>query len=320
MTSAAVACSVLAALLLGLDDPWWAALTAWVVSNEHRQALWSKGVQRLLGTVIGLALGLAVAPMVAGLPVLQLVLLFAIGTVATRQRFASVHGYGWLYCGITMMMVVMQSAATPYGLLAFAQWRALEILTGVVVATLVSAVLGGPIAADIAAARGAAPATVERPAALRQVALIGGLLPVLVMVTWQAFDVPQVVQMAVTAIVVLDKDVTQQGLRGRQRLLGCALGAACGIAVVLVGTDSLMLWLGALTIGVFLFSTIHHGGGPSAYVGTQAGVAFIIAIVSGSGPPDMLLPALDRLAGVVLGVCLILLAGALTTPARASRT
>ena len=70
------------------------------------------------------------------------------------------------------------------------------------------------------------------------------------------------------------------------------------------GALRMALWVVALGSGLFLFSRIHLGGGPDAYFGTQAGVAFILALVTDAGPPTNVIPAFDRLVGITFGVAI----------------
>lgn len=142
---------------------------------------------------------------------------------------------------------------------------------------------------------------------LSAVTLIGGLALVAVLLLWQRFDLPQPVQMAISALVVLDRGLGALRHRGRQRVAGCLLGGAFGLGAMTLGGASLALWLGVLGLGLFLFSVLHHGGGPSAYVGTQGGLAVIITLVAGRGPPASILPVVDRLAGATLGVLVLIL-------------
>ena len=296
-----VALSVLVAIRLGLEDPWWAAISAWVVSSpDHRQVL-AKGVQRVAGTILGAAVGYVAAGLAAGLPAMQAILLFATGTFGTRERFGAPHfAYAWFYGAITAMLVLVQSLGQPGDLDAFARARCLEILCGVVVATLCEVVLGTPPVEAAAAGAASAP-----PANLARLSLIGGLVLVLVPLLWALLDLPSVVQMAVSALVVLDRDVGSAEMRGGQRLAGCAAGGVLGAGLLALGLDALPLWLAAFGGGLLVFGRLHHGGGPRAYIGTQGGVALIMVMVSGRGSPDTLLPALERLTGVMLGTGLI---------------
>nr|WP_304621877.1 FUSC family protein [Neoroseomonas alba] len=303
MTAAVgVVAAVLVALLLGLEDPWWSAISAWVVAGPDRHAILTKAAQRVCGTALGLVVGLVLAALSTDQPALLLLGLFCVGAVGSRARYVAGYPYAWLLGAVTATMVLVQSAATPAGLFDFAANRTAEIITGVIVAALVALFImpkgQGPAAA--------APAVLTR-AELRAVTLIGGLVLVVVMLGWAAFDLPQPMQMAISAMVVLDRDPSMLEHRGRQRILGCALGGAFGLAAMWVTGGNIVLWLGALGIGLFLFSTLHLGGGPSAYVGTQGGLAVIITLVSGPAPPAALGPVAGRLAGATLGVLALML-------------
>jgi uncharacterized membrane protein YccC len=300
-----VVLAVLAAIRLGLEDPWWAAISAWMVSNPDRRALLDKALQRSAGTFAGVGAGYVAAGAVAGLPVMQAILLFAVGALGTWKRFAAPRwNYAWFYAGVTATLVLVQSLDASGDLYAFAHWRAYEILCGVAAATLVDAMLGGGLQGAIPPS---APPAAAAGSEIVRLALVGGSLLVLVPLLWSLFDFPAVTQIAVSALVVLDRDASGMGLRGGQRLLGCLAGGAYGLAVLALGLDTFPVWLVALGGGVLLFSILHHGGGPNTYVGTQGGVAVIMALVTGSGPPDGLLPVLDRLAGITLGVGLVVL-------------
>lgn len=296
-----VVLAVLVALRLGLADPWWAAISAWIVSNPDRRQLLSKAAQRTGGTLLGALGGLAASAASAGQPGLQAVLLFGIGAFGTRARFGpSRFAYGWFYAAITATLVLVQSLGSAGDLDAYARARCLEIVCGVVVATFCDAVLGRPPDAAAAAAGGLPAAELDR------LALVGGLVLALVPLLWAQLELPSVVQGAVTALVVLDRDIGAARVRGTQRMLGCALGGALGALLLALGPDALSLWLAAFGGGLLVLARLHHGGGPGAYVGTQGGVALIMAMASGNGPPETLQPALDRLAGVLLGTALVI--------------
>lgn len=296
-----VVLAVLLAVRLGLDNPWWAAISAWMISGPDQRAVLAKGVQRVAGTLLGAGGGYFAAGLAAGQPWLQAILLFTLGAFGTRQRFGARHfTFGWLYAGITALLVVVQSLGTPGDLDTFARARCLEILCGVFVSTLCELAFITP------AGSAAAPATAPPPPPnLARLSLIGGLALVLVPLAWSLLDLPSVVQMAVSAYVVLDRDLSSERVRGRQRLLGCGLGGLYGILLLALGLDSLPLWAAAFGGGLVLFGRLHHGSGPQAYVGTQAGVALIMAMVTGTGPPDTLVPALERMAGAMLGTALV---------------
>jgi uncharacterized membrane protein YccC len=147
--------------------------------------------------------------------------------------------------------------------------------------------------------------TMGRPAALR-LALIGGVAVMLIPILWSWLSLPSLAQIVITCLVVLDRDGASTHFRGLQRVLGCLAGGALGLLTIRLGPDSFLIWSVMLVTGVFLFSLIHHGGTRWAYFGTQGGVAFILALVTGLGPPDSIMPAVNRIAGMLCGVGVLL--------------
>ncbi|MFG1346781.1 hypothetical protein V5F59_17975 [Xanthobacter autotrophicus DSM 431] len=95
---------------------------------------------------------------------------------------------------------------------------------------------------------------------------------------WSWFLIPSMPQAVGSTLAVLDRDFASVKVRARQRFLGCALGAGLGL-------DALPVYATVLFAGIF-FSRLHNGGGPQSYIGTQGGIAFITAMVTGAGPPS----------------------------------
>ena len=83
------------------------------------------------------------------------------------------------------------------------------------------------------------------------------------------------------------------------------LGGSIGLLVVNFPVTSLFVWSTILLGGIFIFSRLHLGKGPWTYVGTQGGVAFILAMVTGDHPPNTILPVIDRIAGMISGVFIV---------------
>jgi uncharacterized membrane protein YgaE (UPF0421/DUF939 family) len=63
--------ATMAAFALHLDNPWWAAISAWVISSPDKSAFWQKGIMRILGTIAGCVLGYELAAQLEGRPVAQ---------------------------------------------------------------------------------------------------------------------------------------------------------------------------------------------------------------------------------------------------------
>ncbi len=147
-------------------------------------------------------------------------------------------------------------------------------------------------------------------------AIRSGVTVALLPVVWSAFDLPGASQMAITLVAVLatpvmtDLHATHRRVieRGLHRLLGCLLGGLLALALLGLSFSIVLSWMSALACGVWLFAYLQHGTHDATYVGTQAGVVFIITLVQGSGPPESILPGIDRFAGVSLGLLILFLA------------
>ncbi len=312
----AVLLATLAAIWLGLEDPWWAALTAWRVVDPQPIIALDRSLQRIAGTLAGAFGGFVLAGLVTDMMLAQAMLVFAAAAIGTYRRFTATRwSYGWVLGTITVTMVLAESLDDPAGLRSFVVYRTLEILCGIVVAAVVEAIV---IALPIGRPPVATPAPPSLPGGPEtvRIALLVGSAALAIVLLWSVFDIPALVPTLVSAIVVVDKDVIRLRARGWQRLAGCAAGGGYGLALVGIGLDGFLPWAAALSGGVFVFSAIAMGTGPNAYYGVQGGMAVITALVVGTGPPDLLQPIAERLAGIVIGVAVVLVLSFVLAPRR----
>jgi len=309
----ALACwlAALLAFALHLDNPWWAAISAWVVANPERHALLEKAANRILGTVIGCVTSYWLTQWVESRPVLQAAAMCAVGAIGVYGRFRSAQSYAWVIGAVGALVILSTSLETPRLIFHVALFRACEVICGVIAVTFMELLLyrtNSPVDSKTAPAKrtnkAIAPA-MDRPAALR-LATIGGVSMLVILILWSWLNLPSLTQIIVSCLVVLDRDGASTHFRGLQRILGCLAGGAFGLLTVRLGPDSFLIWSVILIAGVFLFSLVHHGGSRWAYVGTQGGVAFILALVTGVGPPDSIMPAVNRIAGMLCGVGILL--------------
>lgn len=299
LTAASVTLAVLLGAALHLEDLWWAAISAWIVSSPDLSALWRKLGMRLAGTILGLALGYAIADASAGAPPFQALALFVAAAAGCYLRFASRFGYAWFYAAVTIVVVIAVGILAPAQAFSFLQFRLIEIALGVFASAFVHE-LGR-------AGRGGEPAPAAAPPSreLVRIGIVAGLSVVAMTCFWSWFDSPAFAQTLCSTMVLVDRDLGAMRSRARQRLIGCALGALAGLAALSLGLDALPLHLIVLFAGIFYFSRLHHGGGRQSYIGTQGGVAYITALVTGDGPAADVLPVIERLAGIFLGVALM---------------
>lgn len=118
------------AQLLGLDDPWWAALAVWIVSQPVRGGWLARGLAQLLGACLGAFAGAALmqipdlGPRLAGLA-LWMALCCGLGNLMRRQRAP-----GAVMASVAAVIVALMSgSAEPF---FFASMRVADTAIGVV--------------------------------------------------------------------------------------------------------------------------------------------------------------------------------------------
>ena len=239
------------------------------------------------------------------------------------------HGYAWLIGAITGNLVMLMALDQPQITFTIAVNRVFDVTIGTAAALLVTFLLPEDTTAPSPPANAPTPPPLlfwtRRHAAeferwLREIwplvmhACRGGLTVMLLplLVRWLAPLGPS--SMAVTAVAVLavpttaviEPDGRTIIQRSVYRLLGCALGALLGLFCVhWVGSDFLV-WLLLLTAGTWLSSQIQSGSTGIGYVGTQAEIAFLLSMIQGQGPPLSPTPGLDRFAGIMVGLSVLL--------------
>jgi hypothetical protein len=109
------------ATLLHVHNAYWAAMPVWVISQPARGVLLERAVFRVVGTLLGAAVGFAII-LLPGPPLLQAAALALwIGLNAgTTHVLRGVHSYGAFMAGITSAVVVIPSLLAPAGFEAIA--------------------------------------------------------------------------------------------------------------------------------------------------------------------------------------------------------
>lgn len=126
------------ASIFHVDNAFWAAMPVFVVAQPQRGLMLERAAFRILGTVAGIAAGLALLS-IEGHAALMLGLL---GVWVALSAFLvhmlrGVHGYGAMLSGISASVVVLPSLFHPETAFALAVSRAECTLIGVLCATLV---------------------------------------------------------------------------------------------------------------------------------------------------------------------------------------
>jgi uncharacterized membrane protein YgaE (UPF0421/DUF939 family) len=324
-----VSLAVLAALLLHSDEPWWAAISAWMVTRSSLAVSLSRGAMRIIGSAVGAAIAVIVIGLFVYNPLPFCLCLFALACAGLIGFATSRHGYAWLIGAITGNLVMLMALDQPQITFTIAVNRVFDVTIGTAAALLVTFLLPADTTAPSPAATGPSPPPLlfwtRRHAAeferwLREIwplvvhACRGGLTVMLLplLVSWLAPLGPS--SMAVTAVAVLavpttaviEPDARTIIQRSLYRLVGCALGALLGLFFLYWVGSNFLVWLLLLMVGTWLSSQIQSGSTGIGYVGTQAEIAFLLSMIQGQGPPLSPTPGLDRFAGIMAGLSLLL--------------
>lgn len=296
--------SLLLALWLNLDNPWWAAITGFSIVQQNAAATLSRSLDRAIGTIAGALIGFVAAAWVTDHLLFQLIC-GACAAFGIYGQERAEHGYAILLGAVTVILVMFGSLVEPGTALHLATYRALEILVGVSVACAVDFVL-----ADRALRTGAAAAKPGVWAApidgeLLVVAVSGGVAIAIIPMIWEGLQLPGLGQTPITAFVIMTAMRHEPAWKAATRAFGCLLGGVYGLVAMSWIGDASLPWLVSLAAGLFVCGHIYQGAGDASYVGRQAGVAMMLAMIQGAGPSSDILPAIDRMVGVFGGILVV---------------
>jgi uncharacterized membrane protein YccC len=326
--AASVTLALLAALALHSDEPWWSAITAFMVTRAAPMEAVSRGMMRVAGSIVGALAALIALRLFVYQSLPFLICLFLLSFIGLFGFVTSRHGYAWLIGAVTACLVMLMSFDQPQSAFNTAVNRVIDVAIGAAASLVVSALSpippgGGAAATSLleppplafwrrrygAELRRWLPA--NRPLLLH--ACRGGLTVMLLpaLAEWIAPVTP--VTMGVTAVIVMgipttaiihsDSNAIVQ--RGAHRLIGCLIGALVGLACLAFIADDFLLWIALIPPGIWLCSQIQTGSTGISYIGTQAMFAYLMSMVQGQGPPDTIAPGLNRLVGVMGGLWIL---------------
>jgi uncharacterized membrane protein YccC len=326
-----VALAAFAAFILHSDEPWWAAVSAWMVTRSSLAVALSRGVMRILGSVAGAIIAVIVLGLFAYAPLPFCLCLFLVASIGLFGFAKSPHGYAWMIFAITADLVMLIALDQPQTAFTIAVNRVADVTIGTASALLVTYLLpalpDAPASPVVATAQPLPLLFWSRRHArqfedwlhenwpLMLHAFRGGLtvmvLPLLL--NWLAplgsstLAVTAVAVMAIPTTAILEPDGRTVVQRAVHRLVGCALGALLGLLCLYWVGSNFAVWLLLLMSGVWLNAQIQSGTSGISYVGTQAGLAFLLSMIQGQGPPLSPTPGLDRFAGIMAGLTVLLL-------------
>ena len=327
--AASVTLATLGALVLHSGEPWWAAITAFMVTRASPSLALSRGLMRVAGSIVGALAALVVLRLFVYQSLPFCLSLFVISCIGLFGFVCSRRSYAWLVGAVTACLVMLMSLDQPQGAFNTAVNRVAEVMIGTIASLIVSGLSPRP------AGTGTAPASelLDPPPLafwrrrygaelLRWLpgkepllwhACRGGLTVMLMpaLADWLAPESPVtigitvVMVMSIPTTAILESNSRVIIERGAHRLIGCLIGALVGLAcLAFIGSDFL-LWIVLIPPGIWLCSQIQTGATGISYIGTQAMFAYVMSMVQGQGPPDSIAPGFERLVGVVGGLSVL---------------
>jgi uncharacterized membrane protein YccC len=327
--AASVTLAVLVALALHSDEPWWAGISAFMVTKAAPSVAVSRGIMRVAGSIVGGLTGLVVLRLFVYQSFPFCLCLFVLSCVGLFGFVSSRNGYAWVVGTVTACLVMLMSLDQPQGAFNTAVNRVAEVTIGTVASLVVCGLSPAPADAGAALAAGLVdppPVAFWRPRYGSELArwlpgnqplllhaCRGGLTVMLMpaLANWLApvspvtMGLTVVMIMSIPTTAILEPNSPAIIQRSAHRLIGCLIGALMGLAcLAFVGSDFLM-WILLIPPGIWLCSQIQTGTTGVSYVGTQAMFAYLMSMVQGQGPPDSIGPGLERLVGVMGGLSVL---------------
>jgi uncharacterized membrane protein YccC len=325
--SLSVVLAILFAHLLGAANVSWAAYSGYMVMRGHVAESAVRGLLRILGTCVGAGLALVLTPLISDQLAGQILASATVGGTTLYGALTAKRAYAWLFVGLTFEMILLDKIQHPdLAVTAFALTRVIEVVAGTSACVIVSALSTltarrrWPAPPRAAAAQFGWHPDAARHAAQGAVAL--GVLPCLAI-----FGLPELAQSSITIMAVMLIPVASVGPSGlvpvsrrlMHRALGCVTGGLFAALALFAARGNAAILILSTFIGVIVGRHIENGGTAIAYSGTQFVLVILVALVPDSYAHAPIDPALQRLAGILMGLVVlepVLLAWHFVAPSR----
>jgi uncharacterized membrane protein YccC len=327
--SFSVTLAVLGALALHSDEPWWAAISAFMVTKASPSLAVSRGIMRVAGSIVGAFVALVVLRLFVYQSLPFCLSLFVLSCLGLFGFVCSRFGYAWLIGTVTACLVMLMSFDQPQGAFNTAVNRVVDVMIGTAASLVVCGLSPAPNGAGpsstatlldpppLAFWRRSYGAELVRWLPGKEPLLLhacrGGLTVMLMpaLAEWLApvspvtMGVTVVMIMSIPTTAILHSDSRAIIQRAAHRLIGCLLGALVGLACLAFIESDFLLWIALIPPGIWLCSQIQTGTTGVSYIGTQAMFAYLMSMVQGQGPPDSISPGFERLVGVMGGLSVL---------------
>ncbi|MED7787878.1 FUSC family protein [Francisella sp. 19X1-34] len=130
------------------------------------------------------------------------------------------------------------------------------------------------------------------------------VIPTIVLAFWGLANYDQ---MAVTIVVCASLNKARFRTVSVQRLSGCFAGFIVTMLVLTLDVQNKYEMAVILFISMFIFQYLYGGNGNVTYFGRQTLMVISIGLIQGLSPLDSIIPALERLDGIFMGVLVVII-------------
>ena len=135
--AASVTLAVLAALALHSDEPWWAGISAFMVTRGSPRVAVPRAFMRVAGSIAGAAVALVVLRLFVYQSLPLCVSLFALSCIGTFGFVTSRNGYAWVVGTVTACLIILMSLDQPQEAFTTAVNRVAEVTIGTMASLVV---------------------------------------------------------------------------------------------------------------------------------------------------------------------------------------
>ena len=309
-TAIASAVCLILAEWIGLEHANLAVWTTFLVMAQYGFTSFQKGLERVVGRGLGILAGLILTTWFNETPLVVLGLIAVLLTSFLYLYFAGWMAYTFLQAGLYVVAVFQIGHAAPTHVVGESEELFAAIVIGVVVADLVNWLIGAEREVGIQL-RGS-PLWPLRREWLSQ-SLMLSVTVLFTLIAAHAVDLPA--ENAAISVLVLTVSPHLQALiqKGELRVAGLALATIWSLVTFLI--IGLLPYFSVLVVliflGQFVATQLTQTAGKYAYAGLQMGLVLPMVVVAGPSVFGSILPAVERLAGIVMGLAVSVIVASL---------
>jgi hypothetical protein len=298
--TATVACLVLAERF-GLAHANLAVWTTYMVMAQYAFTRFQKGLERVVGRGMGILAGLVLTTWFQDAALLTLSLIAVLLTTFFYVYFAGRLAYTFLNAGLYVVAVFQIGHAAPASAVSAAAELFAAVVLGVVVADVVTWLLSAEH--DLGIRFGDAPLWPLRGDWLSQSMMLA-VTVLLTLLGAHALALPPEKAAISVMLLTVSPHLQAMILKGELRIAGLLLATVWALVIFLfVGlVPHFPLLAGMLFLGQFVADYLTRTAGKYSYVGLQMGLVLPLIVVGPRSEFGSLIPAIQRLEGVLLGL------------------